>query len=177
MASKDLVFQFLGIGDKNKYEAVVAKGTNTSDEKCGDFLAKSTLSTGDVSQAKAKKDGSNYVITIDVKSGSSQTEGGKNTKNNSPIDKTGICVGTTDRSGFDHKTAVIVYDALDDVAKTLTMYEKSNNGKVVATIDAATGEIQKLVITWDANADISKVYGSEGTLAATTTVTYTNFGW
>jgi hypothetical protein len=57
------------------------------------------------------------------------------------------------------------------------MYEKSNNGKVVATIDAATGEITKLVISWDASAEISKVYGSEATLSASTTVTYTNFGW
>ena len=52
-----------------------------------------------------------------------------------------------------------------------------NNGKVVATIDAATGEITKLVISWDATGDISKVYGGKGTIAASTTVTYTNFGW
>lgn len=174
---KSQVFGFLGIGAENKFEEKVAKGTNTNDDKCGAYLNKSTLTASDVTSAKAVKSGSNYVITINVKAGSSQTEGGSNTKNNSPIDKTGICVGTTDRSGFDHKVAAIVYDALDDIAKNLTMYEKSSNGKVVATIDAATGEIQKLVISWDANAEISKVYGSSGTLAASTTVTYTNFGW
>ena len=174
---KGEVFKFLGIGAENKFEAKVAKGTNTNDDNCGAFLNKSTLTAADVTSAKAVKNGSNYVITIGVKAGSSQTEGGKNAKNNSPIDKSGICVGTTDRGGFDHKTALITYDALDDIAKNLTMYEKNNNGKVVATIDAATGEITKLVITWDASAEISKVYGSSGTLAASTTVTYTNFGW
>ncbi len=181
---KGQVFGFLGIGAENEFKGAtkddpgyVAKGTNTNDDKCGAYLNKSTLTASDVTSAKAVKSGSNYVITIAVKAGASQTEGGKNTKNNSPIDKTGICVGNTDRTGFDHKTAAIVYDALDDIAKNLTMYEKSSNGKVVATIDAATGEIQKLVISWDASADISKVYGSSGSLAASTTVTYTNFGW
>ena len=176
-AFKGEVFKFLGIGAENKYEEVVKKGTNTNDDNCGDFLRKSTLTASDVSSAKAVKSGSNYVITINVKAGSSQTEGGKNAKNNSPIDKSGICVGTTDRGGFDHKTALITYDALDDIAPSLTMHEKSNNGKVVATIDAATGEISKLVITWDASAEISKVYGSSATLSAATTVTYTKFGW
>ncbi len=175
---KGEVFGFLGIGAENKFEEKVAKGTNTNDDQCGAYLNKSTLTAADVASAKAVKSGSNYVITISgIKAGTSQTEGGKNAKNNSPIDKSGICVGNTDRSGFDHKTALITYDALDDIAPSLTMYEKSNNGKVVATIDAATGEITKLVITWDASAEISKVYGSSATLAAATTVTYTNFGW
>ncbi len=176
-AFKGEVFKFLGIGAENKFEEKVKKGTNTCDDTCGDYLKKSTLAASDVTSAKAVKSGSNYVITIGIKAGTSQTEGGKNAKNNSPIDKSGICVGNTDRSGYDHKTALITYDALDDIAPSLTMYEKSSNGKFVATIDAATGEITKLVITWDASAEISKVYGSEATLAATTTVTYTNFGW
>ncbi len=176
-AFKGEVFKFLGIGAENKFEETVKKGTNTCDDTCGDYLKKSTLTASDVTSAKAVKSGSNYVVTIGIKSGSSQTEGGKNQKNDSPIDKSGICVGNTDRSGYDHKNALIVYDALDDIASGLTMYEKSSNGKVVATINAATGEITKLVITWDASADISKVYGSSATLSATTTVTYTNFGW
>ena len=171
------VFKFLGIGAENKFEEKVKKGTNTCDDTCGDYLKKSTLTASDVTSAKAVKSGSNYVITIGIKAGTSQTEGGKNQKNNSPIDKSGICVGNTDRSGYDHKTALITYDALDDFASGLTMYENSNNGKVVATIDAATGEITKLVITWDASAEISKVLGSEATLSATTTVTYSKFGW
>ncbi len=176
-AFKGEVFKFLGIGAENKFEEVVKKGTNTCDDTCGDYLKKSALTASDVTKATAVKSGSNYVITINVKAGTSQTEGGKNTKNNSPIDKSGICAGNTDRSGYDHKTALITYDALDDIAPSLTMYEKSSNGKVVATINAATGEISKLVITWDASAEISKVYGSEATLAASTTVTYSKFGW
>ena len=176
-AFKGEVFKFLGIGAENKFETVVAKGTNTNDDKCGEFLNESTLTAYDVTTTEIIKDDSCYVITIDVKPGMSQTEGGKNAKNNSPIDKSGICIGITDRQGFDHKNALIVYDALDDIAAGLTMYEKSNNGKVVATIDAATGEITKLVISWDASAEISKVYGSEAILSTSTTVTYTDFGW
>ena len=176
-AFKGEVFKFLGIGAENKFEAVVAKGTNTTDDNCGDFLRQSTLTTADITSAKASKSGDIVTVTIGIKDGASQTEGGKNAKNNSPIDKTGICAGDTDRSGFDHKTALITYDALDDIAGSLTMYEKSTNGKVVAKINMKTFEIQELVISWDASADISKVYGSSATLSATTTVKYAKFGW
>ncbi|MBE6783922.1 MAG: hypothetical protein E7536_07900 [Ruminococcaceae bacterium] len=176
-AFKGEVFKFLGIGDENKFEAVVTKGTNTTDDSCGDYLRQSSLAAADVTSAKAVKSGNIITVTIDVKDGESQTEGGNNAKNASPIDKSGICAGDTDRSGFDHKTALITYDALDDIAPSLTMYEKSTNGKIVAKIDATTFQIQELVISWDASADISKVYGSSATLSATTTVKYTAFGW
>lgn len=176
-AFKGEVFKFLGIGDENKFEEVVAKKTNTNDDACGDYLRQSALTTADITSAKATKSGDIVTVTIGIKDGASQTEGGKNAKNNSPIDKTGICAGDTDRSGFDHKTALITYDALDDIAPSLTMYEKTTNGKVVAKINMKTFQIQELVITWDASADISKVYGSSATLSASTTVKYTKFGW
>ncbi len=176
-ASKSLVLKFLGVGDENKFEAKVTKGTNTTDTKCGDFLRKSTLTTSDVNSAKAVKNGSNYVITISIKNGSSSISGGSNAKNNSPLDKCGICVGETDRSGYDHKTSIICYNALKDIASGMVMSEKTSNCKAVATVNAATGEISKLVVSWDASAEISKVYGSEATLSASTTVTYSGFGW
>lgn len=176
-ASKSLVLKFLGVGDENKFEAKVVKGTNTTDTKCGDFLKKSTLTTSDVNSAKAVKSGSNYVITISIKNGSSSISGGSNAKNNSPLDKCGICVGETDRSGYDHKTSIICYNALKDIASGMVMSEKTSNCKAVATVNAATGEISKLVVSWDASAEISKVYGSEATLSASTTVTYSGFGW
>lgn len=176
-ASKSLVLKFLGVGDENKFEAKVTKGTNTTDTKCGDFLKKSTLTTSDVNSAKAVKNGSNYVITISIKNGSSSISGGSNAKNNSPLDKCGICVGETDRSGYDHKTSIICYNALKDIASGMVMSEKTSNCKAVATVNAATGEISKLVVSWDASAEISKVYGSEATLSASTTVTYSGFGW
>ncbi len=177
-AFKGEVFKFLGIGSENKFSAVVPKGKNTTDDKCGDFLKKSTLTTSDVSSAKAVKNGSNYVITIGVNAGSTSIEGGANSKNNSPIDKTGICApGNADRSGFDHKSAQVTYAALQDFASGLVMKEQTKNGKIVATVNAATGEISKLVITWDASAELSKVMGSSATLSASTTVTYSKFGW
>ncbi len=176
-AFKSVVFGFLGVGAENEFKEVVPKGQNTNDDKCGDYLKKSTLAAGDVTSAKAVKSGSNYVITINVKSGSSQIEEGKNSKNNSPIDKTGICIGTTDRSGFDHKSAPLCYAAIGGTLEKTSIYEKTFNGKVVATIDAATGEISKLVISWDASADIDTNLGDGEIVKATTTVTYSKFGW
>lgn len=176
MAFKDLVFQFLGIGDANKFEAKVEKGTNTTDEKCGDFLKQSTLSEADVKSAKIEKSGENLIVTLEINPGSSYIEGGDKASNSSPIDRTGICTGNTDRSGFDHKTAPLVYSAIADFAGGAVISEKSSNGKVVATI-TPDGKIVKLVITWDASANLTKVAGSKGDISATTTVTYTNFGW
>ncbi len=175
-AFKSIVFKFLGIGDENKFEEVVKKGTNTCDDTCGDYLKKSALTASDVTSAKAVKNGSNYVVTIGIKAGSSQIEEGKNSKNNSPINKTGICDGVTDRSGYDHKSAPLCYAAIGSTIEKTTIYEKTNNGKVVATVNAATGEITKLVISWDASADINTNLG-DAKLSATTTVSYTNFGW
>ena len=173
---KDTVFSFLGIGDKNKFEAVVEKGKNTTDDKCGDFLKQSTLSAADVSSAKIEKSGNNYVVTLAINPGKSYIEGGANASNNSPIDRTGICTGHSDRSGFDHKSAPLVYSAIADFAGTAVIDEETHNGKVVATV-TPDGKIVKLVISWDASAKLSKILASSGNIAATTTVTYDKFGW
>ncbi len=176
MAFKDLVFQFLGIGEANKFEAKVEKDKNTTDEKCGDFLKQSTLTEADVKSAKIEKSGENLIVTLEINPGTSYIEGGEKASNNSPIDRTGICTGNTDRSGFDHKSAPLVYNAIADFAGGAVISEESHNGKVVATI-TPEGKIVNLVITWDASAKLTKVAGSKGDIAATTTVTYTNFGW
>ncbi len=177
-AFKGEVFKFLGIGAENKFSAVVPKGQTTTDEKCGSYLKTSGLTEADVTSATAVKSGSNYVITINVKPGNTSIEGGKNSVINAPIDKSGICApGEADRSGFDHKSAQVTYAALKDIAGGLVMKEQTKNGKIVATVNAANGNLTSLVITWDASAEISKVYGSSATLSATTTVKYSKFGW
>jgi len=173
---KDTVFKFLGIGADNKFESKVEKGTNTNDDQCGDFLKQSTLTAADVSSAKIEKSGENLVITLAIKPGKSYIEGGEKASNNSPIDRTGICTGNTDRSGFDHKSAPLVYNAIADFAGTAVIDEETHNGKVVATV-TPEGKLVKLVISWDASANLSKILASKGSIAATTTVTYTNFGW
>ncbi len=177
-AFKDVVFQFLGIGEENKFTAVVPKGKTTTDDKCGSFLKTSGLTEADVKSAKAVKSGSNYIITIELKDGSSSIEGGANSKNNSPIDKSGICApGNADRSGFDHKSAQVTYAALKDFAAGLVMKEQTKNGKIVATVNASNGELTNLVISWDASAELTKVMGSNAKLSAKTTVKYSKFGW
>ncbi len=177
-AFKGEVFKFLGIGAENKFTAVVPKGQTTTDDRCGSFLKTSGLTEADVKSANAVKSGSNYIITIEVKEGTSSIEGGKNSKNNSPIDKSGICApGNADRSGFDHKSAQVTYAALQDFASGLVMKEQTKNGKIVATVNAANGELTSLVISWDASAELTKVMGSSATLSAATTVKYSKFGW
>mgnify|MGYP003293460161 CR=1 FL=1 len=159
---KDMFLYAFGIGDENKFKATVAKGTNTADAECGDYLKKSTLTTSDVTLAKIVNNGSNYVVTISVKEGNNI---------GAPIDKSGICSGNSDITGFDHKTRLVV------AGVNFQTTDKTGNGKIVATINAATGKISKLVITWDTNTKISMSADLSANLATSTTVTYTNFGW
>ncbi len=164
---KSLVFKFMGIGAENKYTEDITKGQWNEDAK-KHSIRKSTLAAGDVSSATAKPnaDGSLYAITINVKGGSSHA-GKDGISNSSPIDKCGMCVGTEDKSCFDHKTAGVIYDAIDDTYAGATIDEKYSNAKVTAVIEAATGKLQKLVVEYDINVDIDIGIGAAACSGAT----------
>ncbi len=174
-AFKSLVFKFLGVGAENRYEETVVKGS-LSASKFQSFNV-SKLTAADVKSAKCVKSGSDYIVTININDGSSSISGGSNSKNNSPLDKSVINIGTSDRAEFDHKTAQVVYDAIQGVASGAVINEKTNNIVLTATINASTGNIKKLIVSYRAVANLSKIVGSKATLDATTTVTYSNFGW
>lgn len=170
---KGLVYQFIGIGADNVYTKDVAR----NDENYSRYLKASTLTKSDIKEASIKQSGADYIITIKVKDGGSSITDGKNFKNNSPLDKSGIGVGMNDKDYYDHKTAENVYDAIDEVGSEATIVEKYSGAVITATVDSATGNLKGMTVKYDISFDISKVLGSGGTATGTTTVEYKSFKW
>jgi len=167
----DVMYKFMGIGAENKYTMDVTKGKWESDLP-HQYLRKSTLTAGDVTGATCTVNGTQYTIVLNVKGGSSYAD--KNSKsNNSPIDKCGICVGDADKSYFDHKTAVVIYDAIDDILGGAKVSESYKNAKVKAVIDSTTGNLVSLTVEYDINVVIDVAGGGNATGSAH--VFYKNF--
>lgn len=167
----DVMYKFMGIGAENKYTMDVTKGKWESDLP-HQYLRKSTLSAADVTGATCTANGSQYTIVLDVKGGSSYAD--KNSKsNNSPIDKCGICVGDGDKSYFDHKTAIVIYDAIDDILGGAKVSESYKNAKVKAVIDSTTGNLVSLTVEYNINVVIDVAGGGNATGSAH--VLYKNF--
>ena len=172
MAMKSLVFKFMGIGAENKYQETVAKG-NWGENP---FLLASKLTTSDVTSAACKKSGANYVITLKLKGGSSSADKSKPvTAPNSSLDKCGICVGTEDKSRFDHKTASVIYDAIAGTYASAVVKEQYSNAVVKATINATTGNIVSLLVEWNVSVEISKVLGMSAKASGISHVSYSAF--
>jgi hypothetical protein len=169
---KGLVEKFVGIGDDNKYSEKVTKGNWDSDAK-RHYLRKSTLGEGDITSAKCEQDGGVYTLIINVKPGNSV--GSKSTKStNAPIDKCGICVGKEDKNYYDHKTGEVIYDAIAGTYEGADIKENYKNAVVVAQIDAASGELVGLSVTYDISVAIDIGIGS-GTATGTTHIIYKDF--
>ncbi|MBR0113160.1 MAG: hypothetical protein IJM02_05395 [Clostridia bacterium] len=169
---KGLVEKFVGIGEDNKYSEKVAKGNWDGDAK-RHYLRKSTLSEADITSAKCEQDGGVYTLIINVKPGSSV--GNKNQRSTSaPIDKCGICVGKEDKNYYDHKTAEVIYDAIAGTYEGADIKENYKNAKIVAEIDAVSGELVGLTVTYDISVAIDIGIGS-GTATGTTHIIYKDF--
>ena len=167
---KSLVEKFVGIGDENKYSETVNKGQWDSDAK-KNYLRKSTLADADVTGADCKQDGNFFVVTLNIKSGSSA--GGKDKKfTNAPVDKCGICVGKEDKNYYDHKTGEVIYDAIEGTYASAKIDESYSNAKAVAKIDA-TGKLVSLTVTYDIAVAIDIGIGS-GTATGTSHILYKN---
>ncbi len=167
----DVMYKFMGIGAENKYTMDVTKGQWESDLP-HQYLRKSTLSTADVTGATCTADGTQFTIVLNVKGGSSYADK-KSKSNNSPIDKCGICVGDGDKSYFDHKTAIVIYDAIDDILGGAKVSESYKNAKVKAVIDSTTGNLVSLTVEYDINVVIDTAGGGNATGSAH--IFYKNF--
>ncbi|MBQ6932582.1 MAG: hypothetical protein IJN38_10680 [Clostridia bacterium] len=167
----DVLYKFMGIGAENKYTMDVTKGQWESDLP-HQYLRKSTLTAADVTNATCTANGTQYTIVMDVKGGKSYAD--KNSKsNNSPIDKCGICVGDADKSYYDHKTAIVIYDAIDDVLGGAKISESYNNAKVKAVIDSTTGHLVSLTVEYNISVVIDAAGGGNAT--GSSHVIYKNF--
>lgn len=171
-AFKSLVYQFMGVGEENKYSETVTKGKWDTDAK-KHYLRKSTLTEADLTGASCKENGGKYTIVLNVKGGSSKGSEAES-YTNAPIDKCGICVGNEDKGYYDHKTGEVIYDAIAGTYAGAVIEEKYDNAKVTAVVDAATGNLVSLTVEYDIDVAIDIGIGS-GTATATTHIIYKNF--
>ncbi len=169
---KDVIYKFMGIGSANAYSETVVKGKWDADTK-HHYLRTSTLTAGDVTSASCTESGGNYVITMNIKPGTTYATKGS-IKNNAPLDKCGICVGDEDKSYYDHKRASVIYDAISEMFGSAIVDESYKNAVVTATIDADTGNLVKLVVKFDIAVTTQKTMGTISA-TGTSTVTYSDF--
>lgn len=171
-AMKDLVYQFMGIGEENKYTAKVEKG------KWGDeaLLNASKLTASDVTSATCKVSGDNYVITLKLKNGSSSAnKDNPTTAPTTALDKCGICVGDRDRSEYDHKTGSVIYSAIGGTFASAEVKESYSNATVTATVNAKTGNLVNLSVDWNQAVTLSKLLGMSADATGVSHVKYENF--
>ncbi len=168
---QDEVANFLGVGTK---EYPNAKGK-------AEFMSKASLTAADVQSATCKEANGKYTITIELKDGASNSSAsGK--KDSSPLVRSGLYVGEGDSSKFDYKSADNIFVALNGLEEASVEAVKLNTtkAKIVCVVDAATGNIEKLTVSFVFNATLTKVKYliasiNEATGIADTTVTYSNF--
>lgn len=171
---KSLVFQFMGVGDDNKFSKDVTSADADSYYKY--FLA-SSLTSSDVTKVDINDKGSTYVIQINLKDGSSAVTDGKVTQNSkTALDKSGVACGENDKDYWDHKTAQNIYAAIDDVpgCKSATIKEKYS-GAVVTMEVTKDGKIKTFTAKFTFHVDIDGVMGSSGVAEAASTLTMNNF--
>lgn len=171
-AFKGLVEKFVGIGADNKYTETVTKGKWESDAM-HEYLRKSTLTEADVTSATIKEDGDNYIITLNIKNGSSVGDSA-HTSSTSSLDKCGICVGNQDKAYFDHKSGPVIYDAIAGTYSGAKVNESYNNAVAVLKVNKTTGEISSFTVTFNISVGIDISIGS-GTAKGTSHVIYKNF--
>lgn len=169
---KGAVSDFLGVGNKDYANA---KGK-------AEFMNKAVISAADVKSASYTLTNGKYTYTIVLKDGSSSAGGSKS--NNSPVDKSGIFTGAGDKSAYDHKCAENLSNAINntDGASVASVTEKSTNAKCVAVVNASTGKLESLTVSFNFSVSLSNIKytiisikSANGT--ASTTVKYSNFAW
>ncbi len=167
---KDAVSDFLGVGDKTFSNA---KGKS-------EFMSTAALKDADVKSASYTLSGGKYTYTLVLNNGSSSADS-SNKKNSSPVDRSGILVGMGDKSAYDHKCAENLYSAINntDGASVKSVNESSTNVKCVAVVNASSGNLESLTVSFDFSVTLSDtkyvvtIKNAGGT--ASTTVKYTDF--
>lgn len=171
-AFQGLVEKFVGIGADNRYTETVAKGQWATDTQ-HQYLRKSTLTEADVTNATCKEDGDYYVITLNIKNGSSQGDEG-HTSSVASLDKCGLCVGNEDKNYYDHKSGPVIYDAIEGTYKGAKITESYSNAVAVLKISKDTMEIDSFTVNFNIKVGIDISIGS-GTATGASHVTYKNF--
>ena len=167
---KDAVSGFLGVGDK----------TYTNSKGKNEFMSAAALKSADVKSASYTLKNGKYTYTLVLNNGSSSADS-SNKKNSSPVDRSGILVGTGDKTAYDHKCAENLYTAINntDGASVKSISESTSNVKCVAVVNASNGRLESLSVSFDFAVTLTNtkyvvtIKSAGGT--ASTTVKYSNF--
>lgn len=167
----DTVNDFLGVGTQNKS---YAKG------KIGE-ISKASLTAKDISSPTCKQSGSNYVITMTLKNGTSKaSKAGKS--DSTALARTGLYSGVGDKKAYDYKNAGNLYDGINnaDKASVESITENNKNIKITATVNSKTGNLVSLHVSYDWDVSLTNVKYSVATIStatgdAKTSVDFTNF--
>lgn len=176
-AMNDIVYKFMGIGEKNKFTKDI---TEEQKDVYYKYLQASTLKESDVKSAVCTESNGKYTIVIKVKDGSSSVSGGAVvSSNNSPLDRSGLACGDKDKDYWDHKTAENVMSGIAEVpgCGKANINESYSNATITAVVDAATGNLVSLTAKFDFRFELSKVLNSTGVAEASSTVYMKNFKW
>lgn len=167
----DTVNDFLGVGTQNKS---YAKG------KIGE-ISKASITAKDISSPTCKQSGSNYVITMTLKNGTSKaSKAGKS--DSTALARTGLYSGVGDKKAYDYKNAGNLYDGINnaDKASVESITENNKNIKITATVNSKTGNLVSLHVSYDWDVSLTNVKYSVATIStatgdAKTSVAFTNF--
>lgn len=141
----DAVNSFLGVGTTNY--------TNKKGE--AKFLSKASLTEKDISNATCT--GTDvYTIKISLVNGNSTMPGNTDT---SPLKRSGLLVGAGDKTEYDYKNSENIYTGLNNSgdASVKAVRETTKNAQIIATVDAKTGNMKTLKITFDWEAGLTDV--------------------
>lgn len=167
----DMVNDFLGVGT-----------TDYKNEKGkAEFLSKASLTKNDLTAIDIKTNDGVYTITLGLKDGQSQANA-SGSSDTSPLSRSGLFAGKGDKIAFDYKNSENIHTAINGVAKADAASEKVTNAKIVATIEAETGKMTSLNVTWDWHVELTNVSYSIATVKtakgdAKTVVEVKDFKW
>lgn len=176
-ASKDIVYRFMGVGEKYKFSKAASE---MNKENYFKYLQASKLTDADVTEATYTQSGANYTIVLKIKDGSSSVNGGKVvSSNNTPLDRSGLACGEHDKDYWDHKTAENVMSAIAEVpgCGSANINEKYSNAVITAVVNASTGNLVSITAKFDFHFDLDKVMGSSGVADSSSTIIMKDFKW
>lgn len=142
----DMVNDFLGVGT-TPYKNEKGKA---------EFLSKASLTKNDLSSIDIKTNDGVYTITLGLKDGKSAADASGST-DTSPLSRSGLFAGKGDKKAYDYKNSENIHTAINGVAKADSAEEKVTNTKIVATIEAETGKMTSLNVSWDWKVELTNV--------------------
>ena len=170
--AKQAVYDFLGVGDL----------TYTNKKGEAKFLSQAALTAADVKDAKCTANGNIYTITLTLADGKSIANDSQKT-DNAPLKRTGLFVGSDDKSEYDYKSAVNIYMGLKNSEDTdiTAVDETTSKTTVTMTVDSSTGKVTSYKASWHWDATLTGVkyliVKINGIGHADSSVSISNFQW